>query len=59
MKTIDWNAVYAIGALGGMLAGMIWGLAWKMSGLHRIDGKLDRWVAATGPRRHVRELSTS
>ena len=43
MKTIDWNAVYAIGALGGMLAGMIWGLAWKISGhFARIDGKLDR-----------------
>ena len=60
MKTIDWNAVYAIGALGGMLAGMIWGLAWKMSGrFTRIDGKLDR--VGRGQRalcRHVRELFT-
>ncbi len=60
MKTIDWNAVYAIGALGGMLAGMIWGLAWKMSGrFTRIDGKLDRvGRGQRALRRHVRELFT-
>ncbi len=45
MKTIDWNAVYAIGALALTLGSMIAAVAWRMSRrFTRIDGKLDHFA---------------
>jgi hypothetical protein len=47
---VDWNAVYAIGALGVMLGGIAWRMSRRFS---RLEGKVD--LVARG-QRHLRRL---
>jgi hypothetical protein len=54
-QNVDWNAVYAIGALGLAICGMLAGIAWRMS--HRFT-RLDDGVrqVSRGQRRAWRKI---